>query len=239
MHRELSEFEGAVAEFQTTAPLRGVRHSIFHISIHASVDFFEIRVDDVHARQLPPDMRRRKELPGIQKHIVPGHLNADQTTGMQEVRDGNVQTPEKRLQRKLQNAEFGDVYLNSAIRDSGDGAGQSLGEWNELVQSPAELDLISVPGNRDVLQRRARHCTRVEEVADVSDVRANNPCFDVQKKRFGIVEGRIDVAASTDHLSLEPADVDAEVLAFSQHQIMRIDLRGSRVGHIAGLVRGG
>ena len=98
------------------------------------------------------------------------------------------------------------------------------------MQGAANFHLISVAGKNDVLQRRGRASGPIEEVTDVSNVRANDSTVNIDEKGLGIVEGGIDGAVSTDHLSAEPADVDSEVRAFSQHQIMGMHGRGSRLG---------
>src|SRR6267143_1745902 len=107
---------------------------------------------------------------------------------MKEVGEVDMEAPEKTLQWNFQNAEFCDVHLNSVIRCRGDCADQFNGQRNELSQSPVELDLISVAGNSDVLQRRVRDCARIEVVGDIPDIRVNHTCFDIKKKGLGIIK---------------------------------------------------
>ena len=107
------------------------------------------------------------------------------------------------------------------------------------MQRTVELDLISVAGKSHVLQGRVCAPNGIEEVIDLSHVGANNACFDIKDKRLGIVEGWIDIVVSTDHLPAEPTNVNPEVLALSQHQIVRINVRGDRVGGTTCGSRGG
>ena len=55
-----------------------------------------------------------------------------------------------------------------------------------------------------------------------------------------VIEGRIDLPAGANHLSTNPADVDTEVGAFAQEQIVRVDqgrgevISGGSVGRADG-----
>jgi hypothetical protein len=53
--------------------------------------------------------------------------------------------------------------------------------------------------------------------------------LDLKKEGLRVVEGRIDLLAGANHLSTNPADIDAEVGAFAKEQIVRVDQGGGEV----------
>lgn len=75
----------------------------------ASVDFFQVRVDDADAGQLPAHLRRRQKRLRIEKDIVSRYLNPRHVLRMEQVRYVNMQPAEQALERNLQNVQFGDV----------------------------------------------------------------------------------------------------------------------------------
>jgi len=90
--------------------------------------------------------------------------------------------------------------------------------------------MVVLGKKRDVSQGRVGYPPRIEEVADIVDIGADYAGFYVKTKRLGIIERSIHVLASADQVSTQPADVDAEVWTFSQHQVMSIDSGRSRIG---------
>jgi hypothetical protein len=57
----------------------------------------------------------------------------------------------------------------------------------------------------------------------------DNAFLDLKDKGLGVVKGRIDLPAGAKHLPANPANVNAEVRAFAQEQIVRVDQGGERV----------
>jgi hypothetical protein len=64
--------------------------------------------------------------------------------------------------------------------------------------------------------------------------------LDLKNEGLWIVEGRVDLPAGANHLSTNPADVDAEGRAFAEEQIVCVDQGGGEVisGGSAGCVDG-
>ena len=53
--------------------------------------------------------------------------------------------------------------------------------------------------------------------------------LDLKNEGFWVVERRVDLPAGANHLSTNPADIDAEVGAFAEEQIVRVDQGGGEV----------
>ena len=107
------------------------------------------------------------------------------------------------------------------------------------MQSSAELDLVSVTGQRDVLQWGIRNFTRIQQVGDISYIGVDDAIFYVDEKGVRIVEGGIYVQVSTRHLAAKPPDINAKVRAVPQHQIVSINPGRRRIRSIAVLLRTG
>ena len=109
------------------------------------------------------------------------------------------------------------MQLNTIARGGANSAGQR--DWNRdnFMQSSAELDLVSVTGQRDVLQWGIRNFTRIQQVGDISYVGVDDAIFYVDEKGVRIVEGGIYVQVSTRHLAAKPPHINAKVWAVPQH----------------------
>src|SRR5260370_24312309 len=83
--------------------------------------------------------------------------------------------------------------------------------------------------NRNVFKRGVRRSTRVQVIADGPDVDADYTLLDLEDEGLGVVEGRIDLPAGTEHLPANPANIDAEIGPLAQEQIMRIQECGCEV----------
>ena len=90
--------------------------------------------------------------------------------------------------------------------------------------------------NRDVLEWGVGRRAGVKVVADVPYVGVDDAFLDLKKEGLRVVEGRIDFAAGANHLSTNPADIDAEVGAFAEKEIVGVDqgrgevIKGGSVG---------
>ena len=66
--------------------------------------------------------------------------------------------------------------------------------------------------------------------------RQGDAFLDLKNEGFWVVERRVDLPAGANHLSTNPADIDAEVGAFAQKQIVGVDqgrgevIKGGSVG---------
>jgi hypothetical protein len=89
--------------------------------------------------------------------------------------------------------------------------------------------LVAFGLNRDVLERSVGRRAGIQVVADVSYIGVDDAFLNLKDEGIWVIEGRIDLPASANHLSTNPADVDTEVGAFAQEQIMRVDQGGGEV----------
>ena len=89
--------------------------------------------------------------------------------------------------------------------------------------------LVALRLNRDVLERGVGRRAGVKVVADVPYVGVDDAFLDLKNEGLWVVEGRVDLPAGANHLSTNPADVDAEVRAFAEEQIVRVDQGGGEV----------
>src|SRR4030088_183998 len=121
MHGELSELNRAMVEPQEIPPLFDAARSVIG---GVSVNFFDIRRDDAHLRQFSMDMRRRQQLESVEKDVVAQDFNTRDPLGMKKIRNTNVQSAEKPLQRNFQNGKLCDVYLKSMVGTCSHGAEQ-------------------------------------------------------------------------------------------------------------------
>jgi methylthioribose-1-phosphate isomerase len=69
-------------------------------------------------------VRRWKQLKSVKEQIVAGDFYAWNAFGLEQVRQFDVQSSEKSLQRNLQNIQFRDVQLNAVIGGRADAAEQ-------------------------------------------------------------------------------------------------------------------
>ena len=106
----------------------------------------------------------------------------------------------------------------------------------KLVNRAVYRYLASVAGKRYVLERRAGDVARIQEVADVADICVDDAPLHLKHERVRLVERRVDALFRPYHLSIEPANVDAEIRPFSQHEVVGIYPR--RRGVIRSIGRG-
>ena len=92
-----------------------------------------------------------------------------------------------------------------------------------------QLELVAFGLNRDVLERGFGRRAGVQVVTDVPYVRVDDAFLNLKDEGLWVIEGRIDLSAGANHLSTNPADVDTEVGAFAQEQIVRVDQDGGEV----------
>ncbi len=93
----------------------------------------------------------------------------------------------------------------------------------QLVNRAVHGYLVSVPGERNVGERRARDRAGIEVVADVADVRVDDASLHLKNERLRIVKRRIDVLFRPSHLPIQPANVDAEIRTLAQHEVVSIN----------------
>jgi len=151
-----------------------------------------------------------------------------------------MEATEEAFQRDLQYVEFCDVKLDPTIWSGREGTREFDGKRNDLVYGAVQLELIAFGLNRDVLERGVGRRTGVQIVADVPYIGVNDTFLNLKDEGVWVIEGRIDLPAGANHLSTNPADVDTEVGAFAQEQIVRVDQGGGEVisGGSAGCVDG-
>src|SRR5580704_4228557 len=94
------------------------------------------------------------------------------------------------------------------------------------MQSAADSELISLSRHGDLLERRSRHA-RVQEGANVTEIRVNDSLLNEEYKRLWIIKRRLIILSSAQHLTANPTDVDAKIRPFTQHQVMCVDRRHS------------
>ena len=134
-----------------------------------------------------------------------------------------MEATEEPFQRDLQHVKFCDVKLHATIWSGSEAADKLNGKRKDLVDGAVQLELIAFGLNRDVLERGAGRRTGVKVVADVSYVDVDDAFLDLKDEGLRVIKGRIDLPASTNDLSTNPANVDTEVGAFAQEQIVRVD----------------
>ena len=140
-----------------------------------------------------------------------------------------MEATEEPFQRDLQHVKFCDVKLHATIWSGSEAADKLNGKRKDLVYGAAQLELVALRLNRDVLERGVGRRTGIQVVADVPYVGVDDAFLDLKNEGFWIVEGRVDLPAGANHLSTNPADVDAEVGAFAEEQIVRVDQGGGEV----------
>ena len=147
-----------------------------------------------------------------------------------------MEATEEAFQRDLQYVEFCDVKLDPIIRSGREGTDEFGGKRKDLVYGAVQLELIAFGLNRDVLERGIGRRTGVKVVADVPYVGVDDAFLDLKKEGLRVVEGRVDLLAGANHLSTNPADIDAEVGAFAEKEIVGVDqgrgevIKGGSVG---------
>ena len=140
-----------------------------------------------------------------------------------------MEAAEQSFQRDLQHVKFCDMKLHATIWSGSEGAYKLNGKRKDLVYGAVQLESLALGLKRDVLERSIGGRTGVEVVADVSYVGVDDAFLDLKNEGLWVIEGRIDLSAGANHLSTNPADVDTEVGAFAQEQIVRVDQGGGEV----------
>ncbi|MCU1249021.1 MAG: hypothetical protein JWQ49_2050 [Edaphobacter sp.] len=140
-----------------------------------------------------------------------------------------MEAAEQSFQRDLQHVKFCDMKLHATIWSGSECAYKLNGKRKGLVDGAVQLESLALGLKRDVLERSIGGRTGVEVVADVSYVCVDDAFLDLKNEGLWVVEGRIDLPAGANHLSTNPADIDAEVGAFAKEQIVRVDQGGGEV----------
>ena len=140
-----------------------------------------------------------------------------------------MKSPEEAFQRDLQHVEFCDMKLHATIWSRSEGADKLDGKRKDLVYGAVQLELVALGLNRDVLERGIGRRAGVQVVADVPYIDVDDAFLNLKDEGIWVIEGRIDLPASANHLSTNPADIDAEVGAFAKEQIVRVDQGGGEV----------
>lgn len=140
-----------------------------------------------------------------------------------------MEAAEEAFQRDLQHVEFCDVKLDPTIWSGREGADELNGKRNDLVYGAVQLELVAFGLNRDVLERGIGRRAGVQVVADVPYIGVDDAFLNLKDERLWVIERRIDLPAGANHLSTNPADVDMEVGALAQEQIVRVDQGGDEV----------
>ena len=140
-----------------------------------------------------------------------------------------MEAAEEPFQRDLQHVKFCDVKPHATIRSGSEAADKLNGKREDLVYGAVQLESVALRLNRDVFERGIGRRTGVKVVADVPYVGVDDAFLDLKNEGLWVVEGRIDLPAGANHLSTNPADIDAEVGAFAKEQIVRVDQGGGEV----------
>ena len=140
-----------------------------------------------------------------------------------------MEAAEEPFQRDLQHVKFCDVKPHATIRSGSEAADKLNGKREDLVYGAVQLESVALRLNRDVFERGIGRRTGVKVVADVPYVGVDDAFLDLKKEGLRVVEGRVDFPAGANHLSTNPADIDAEVGAFAKEQIVRVDQGGGEV----------
>ena len=140
-----------------------------------------------------------------------------------------MEATEEPFQRDLQQVEFCDMKLYATIWSRSEGADKLDGKRKDFVYGAVQLELVALGLNRDVLERGIGRRAGVKVVADVPYIDVDDAFLDLKNEGLWVVEGRADLPAGANHLSTNPADVDAEVGAFAEEQIVRVDQGGGDV----------
>jgi hypothetical protein len=151
-----------------------------------------------------------------------------------------MEAAEQSFQRDLQHVEFCDLKLHATIWSGSESADKLNGKRKDLVYGAVQLELVALGLKRDVLERGIGWRAGVEVVADVAYVGVDDAFLDLKNEGLWVVEGRVDLPAGANHLSTNPADVDAEVGPLAEKQIVRVDQGGGEVisGGSVGCVNG-
>ena len=140
-----------------------------------------------------------------------------------------MEATEEPFQRDLQQIEFCDLKLHATIWSGREAADNLNGKRKNFVYGTVQLELVALRLNRDVLEWGVGRRAGVKVVADVPYVGVDDAFLDLKNEGLWVVEGRVDLPAGANHLSTNPADVDAEVRTFAKEQIVRVDQGGGEI----------
>lgn len=110
-----------------------------------------------------------------------------------------------------------------------EGADDLNGKGDDLVNGSAQLELVAFGLKRHILQGCIGRRADVQIVADVPNIRVDDALLNPQDEGLGIIKGWIEPRVRANQLSANPSNVDTEVRAFAQEQIVRLDQRGIQV----------
>lgn len=234
VHGESAEAEGATLEAQEVVPLGELGLIVGGVA----VDQDEVGAGDRDIGELAFDVGRRQEFEGIEEDVVFGDLNAAHGGGAHEVVDLDVKALHEAFDGELEDADFFDVEMDAAIGGGRDGGEQVDGQGDvELVDGAGEVELVALAADENVFQGEAGG-VGVEEVADVAEVGVDDALLDEQEEGVGIVEGGVGFAFGAQELAGDPGDVDAELRAFAEKQVVGVD-SGGEIGSVGRFDRGG
>ena len=121
------------------------------------------------------------------------------------------------------------MKLHQTLWGGAEGADDLNGKGDDLVNRPAQLELVAFGLKRHVLERCIGRRADVQIVADVPNIRVDDALLNLQDEGLWIIKGWIEPRVRANQLSTNPSNVDTEVRAFAQEQIVRVDQCGTQV----------
>src|ERR1700722_1239331 len=111
------------------------------------------------------------------------------------------------------------MQVDTAIRRRRDCSIQSDGKRNmQLVNRAVQGYLVPTSRERDIGERRTCDRAGVEVVGGVAVVRVDEASLHLKNEGLWLIKRGIDVLFCPPHLSIQPANVDAEIGSLAQHQ---------------------
>ena len=121
------------------------------------------------------------------------------------------------------------MELHQTLWGGPEGADDLNGKGDDLVNGPPQLELVAFGLKRHVLERCIGRRAAVQVVADVPNIRVDDALLNLQDEGLWIIKGWIEPRVRANQLSTNPSNVDTEVRAFAQEQIVRVDQCGIQV----------
>lgn len=225
VHGELAEVDGTAVETEEVVPLG----EFGLVGFGVSVDEDEVGFGEGDAGGLAADVGRWREFGGVEEDVIAGNLDTGHGRGAHDVFDVEVKATEEGFDGDLEGVDFDDVEVDAAVGCGGDGADYFNGEWHAFVQGAGGFELVAFAGDGDIFEWEASGGGGVEVVSDIAEVGVDDALLDEEDEGFWIVEGGSDIRMGAEHLTAEPADVDAEDGAFAQDKVVRIDGGGFEI----------
>ena len=225
VHGELAEVDGTAVETEEVVPLG----EFGLVGVGVAVDEDEIGFGEGDAGGLAADVGRWREFGGVEEDVIAGNLDTGHGRGAHDVFDVEVKATEEGFDGDLEGVDFDDVEVDAAVGCGGDGADYFNGEWHAFVQGAGGFELVAFAGDGDIFEWEASGGGGVEVVSDIAEVGVDDALLDEEDEGFWIVEGGSDIRMGAEHLTAEPADVDAEDGAFAQDKVVRIDGGGFEI----------